>query len=74
MEETNFRLQHLEDKWSQMEQQSFQLSQRVDSIQAVTTQIPPLQLEVLQLKQQVENLENRNRRNNLRIYGLVEGI
>lgn len=67
VEETNACLQQLKDNWSHLDNRVGQLETKVDSLQSTVVQISILQ-------KQVENLENRNRRNNLRIYGLNQGL
>lgn len=71
---TNAKIQQIEEKWIAMEAKGFDLEQRVSDIQDATTKIPLLEQEIQKLKIHMEDLENRNRRNNLRLYGLPENI
>ena len=72
VEETNKTLSVLQEKWSFMDKRVFELEQGVISVEQVSTTVQSLQVEITSLKRQTEELENRNRRNNLRIYGLAE--
>ncbi|KAJ1197527.1 hypothetical protein NDU88_001384 [Pleurodeles waltl] len=68
MEDTNKQLQILDDKWSLVE------NRRAELLDDLVASIQSLQSEVTMLKKHAEDVENRNRRNNLCIYGLPEGI
>ena len=74
MVSTNEKLQQIEDRWLTMESKMFDMEQRVSSLQDITTKVPFLEQEISKLKLHTEDLENRNRRNNLRLYGLPEAL
>lgn len=73
VEETNSKIQILTDSWSNLEQRVGVLEQTTDSLASSVAKVDPLCSQVVSLQKQIENLENRSRRNNLRIYGLAEG-
>ena len=72
MEETNKSLNILQEKWSFMDKRVSELEHRVNTVEQMTSTVQNLQREVITLQRQAEELKNRNRRNNLRIYGLAE--
>ena len=74
MEETTRTLQHLDEKWSVLESRVVLVEQKVESFNATSSRVSNLESEVALLKRHAEDLENRNRRNNLRIYGLPESL
>lgn len=71
--ETNATLQRLEEKWSTLDSRVTEVEQRLSDTQDVIPQVAAMSKEISLLKAQTEELENRNRRNNLRIYGIPEG-
>lgn len=72
MEDASAKLQFLTDKWSQLDERMVVVEQSVSSVQETNSKVHVLQSQVSSLRKQVEDLENRSRRNNLRIYGLPE--
>lgn len=72
MEDASAKLQFLTDRWSQLDERLVVVEQSVSSFQETDSKVHNLQSQVSSLRRQVEDLENRNRRNNLRIYGLPE--
>lgn len=74
VEETNNRMQFLEEKWSTLDNRTILLEHQASEIQVNSQRISSLEKTVLSLQQHTEDLENRNRRNNLRIYGLPESL
>lgn len=73
IEETNSKIQSLTDHWSQLDTRISAVEHKVDSFAEIPPEVSLLKSQVSTLQRQVEELENRNRRNNLRIYGLQEG-
>lgn len=74
VEETNNRMQSLEKRWLSLEGRMSTVEQQVSVVQGDSQQITSLEKEVRNLQRHTEDLENRNRRNNLRIYGLPESL
>ncbi|KAJ1169326.1 hypothetical protein NDU88_001219 [Pleurodeles waltl] len=74
MEDTNKQLQLSDDKLSLVENRVFRVERRVEVLEDSVTVIQSLQSEFTMLQRHAEVIENRNRRNNLRIYCLPEGI
>lgn len=66
MEETNNLIQHLDDKWSAMENHVSAVEQQLVDLHDEVHKISCLEKEVFRLKQHTEDLESsRNWRNNL---------
>ena len=74
MVSTTAKLQQIEDRWLSMESKMLEMEHRVSSLQDVVVKIPLMEQEISKLKSHTEDLENRNRRNNLRLYGLPEAL
>ncbi|KAJ1187385.1 hypothetical protein NDU88_004161 [Pleurodeles waltl] len=62
--QTNATLQRIEEKWSNLELRVTDGEQRISTVQDAAAKTEAMSKEILYLKQQTEDLENRNRRNN----------
>lgn len=64
----------MDTKRSSLDSRKSIVEQQVSDMQDVSARISSLEKDVLFLRKSAEDLENRNRRNNIHLYGLLEGI
>lgn len=72
MTDTAATLQRIEENCAGLDSRLADVEQKVSDVQDVIAQVATLTKEVNQLKRTAEDLENRNRRNNLHVYGIPE--